>query len=269
MIQSSEKLFEGHIKSLVLDNLLVKFGSKREDVVFINEFTLDNYSRRIDIAMIHNGYIYGYEIKSEFDSLTRLSGQILKYLEFFDKVIVVVSSKHIDKVLNNISPQVEVWVVDKNGKLAVKKRGVKSRPNGFDFLNILRKTELFKLANILNVDTTSRSKEEIKTDIKKISLNAVRREAINLIRKRFEESSNRFLSSVDKKTRVDVEDVALLSPYAIERSIMEKSRQEKKKAIDGLIKKEKDDLLLYDLAREQDDPLFGLVPNNIKNLLDY
>lgn len=268
MSSSSLKLLEGHIKSLVLNNLLLKFRSKGEDVTFINEFTLDNYSRRVDIAMIYNKQIYAYEIKSEFDNLTRLSGQTNKYLEFFDKVIVVASSKHVDKVLSNVLPQVEVWAVDKDGKFIIKRRGVKARPNCFNFLNILKKTELIKLASVLNVDTTYQSKDEIKESIKRFSLCAVRGEAINLIRRRFVESSNRFLSSVDKKNRVDIEDIVLLSPYAIGRSISKKSRQEKENAIDGLIQKEKDDLLLYDLAREQDDPLFGLVPGNIKNMLD-
>jgi hypothetical protein len=52
---------------------------------------------RIDIAVI-NGFLHGYEIKSERDTLTRLPNQAAAYGQVFDTVTIVAGSSHITQV---------------------------------------------------------------------------------------------------------------------------------------------------------------------------
>ncbi len=94
------------------------------DTLIISELGLCQGSARIDLAII-NGSIHGYEIKSEKDTLIRLSGQQDIYNKVLDFVTVVASSCHLSK----IEKLVPNWwgVIEakcKNNKLTI----VKVRP---------------------------------------------------------------------------------------------------------------------------------------------
>lgn len=51
---------------------------------------------RVDIAVV-NGYVHGYEIKSDSDTLKRLPEQARIYSAVLDRVTLVAGDKHIDK----------------------------------------------------------------------------------------------------------------------------------------------------------------------------
>jgi hypothetical protein len=71
------------------------------DTLIVDELGLCQGTSRIDIAVI-NGYMYGYEIKSEKDTLERLPLQIEIYNKIFDEVILVTCDNHIQQVMNLI-----------------------------------------------------------------------------------------------------------------------------------------------------------------------
>jgi hypothetical protein len=77
----------GHSETVVLDEL----GVCRGEV-------------RIDVAVI-NGNIHGYEIKSDRDSLRRLSGQIETYSKVLDQATLVVGGQHMCAVV----PMLPEW----------------------------------------------------------------------------------------------------------------------------------------------------------------
>ena len=60
----------------------------------IEELHIDCGQARIDLAVIDNKMV-GYEIKSDFDSFTRLPNQLTAYNGMFDKIILVVGVKHV------------------------------------------------------------------------------------------------------------------------------------------------------------------------------
>jgi hypothetical protein len=62
----------------------------------IDELGICQGDARIDIAVI-NGKLHGFEIKSEQDSLARLSAQTELYNKVFDTVTLVSSDSHIEK----------------------------------------------------------------------------------------------------------------------------------------------------------------------------
>ncbi|WP_288739461.1 sce7726 family protein, partial [uncultured Rheinheimera sp.] len=103
------KAFEPEIKAYALEYLRMKGHITKNDVV-INEFTIDSYSRRADLVIIRDDYLLAIEIKSEFDSLARLSGQTEKYLEFFDKVLLVTSDSHLEKSIEKVNSNIEILI---------------------------------------------------------------------------------------------------------------------------------------------------------------
>lgn len=82
---------------------LRKYHVARNTLV-LDELGLKHGACRADIAVI-NGRLIGYEIKSDEDSLYRLGEQIEAYNDVFDRVTVVVGSKHAE----TISSQVPDW----------------------------------------------------------------------------------------------------------------------------------------------------------------
>ena len=74
------------------------------DTIIIEELGLCQGEARIDLALV-NGFIHGYEIKSERDTLERLPSQIEIYCRTLDTVTIVASSRH----LENSKKVVPLW----------------------------------------------------------------------------------------------------------------------------------------------------------------
>jgi hypothetical protein len=74
---------------------------EEQDTIVINEFGICQGEARIDLAVI-NGFIHGFEIKSENDTLDRLPSQQAAYNKVFDTITIVTGDKYLDKVTNNI-----------------------------------------------------------------------------------------------------------------------------------------------------------------------
>lgn len=67
------------------------------DTLVIDELGLQHGTCRADIAVI-NGHFLAYEIKSDQDSLCRITKQVKAYNAVFDEVTVVVGQRHLEKV---------------------------------------------------------------------------------------------------------------------------------------------------------------------------
>ena len=74
------------------------------NTLVIDELGLDHGKCRADIAVI-NGFMIGYEIKSEEDTLKRLSSQIEKYNSIFDHSFIILANCHLDQAL----PMIPEW----------------------------------------------------------------------------------------------------------------------------------------------------------------
>lgn len=67
------------------------------DVLFF-EYPFHFGRRRADIICAEEGMIVGYEIKSAFDRIDRLDGQLESYAQLFDFVYVICDSKHLGAI---------------------------------------------------------------------------------------------------------------------------------------------------------------------------
>lgn len=82
-------------KNTLLNKLLIKeYGFK--NTVALNEFRIG--SSIADFVLL-NGEARIYEIKTELDNLTKLDKQISEYCKFGNKVYIVTSAKHLEKLL--------------------------------------------------------------------------------------------------------------------------------------------------------------------------
>ena len=63
--------------------------------IIINEMGINHGLVRIDIATVDDSLLYGYEIKSDMDTLTRLPEQMQEYNAIFDRMNLVVGKKHL------------------------------------------------------------------------------------------------------------------------------------------------------------------------------
>jgi hypothetical protein len=86
------------VRPALLARLLVEYQCE-PDTIFIEELGLCRGQVRIDLAVV-NGQLHGFEIKSDRDSLRRLSGQVDIYNKVFDRVTLVVGDRHLDEAVN-------------------------------------------------------------------------------------------------------------------------------------------------------------------------
>ena len=56
----------------------------------IDEFGVMHGGARIDVAVVSDSFLYGYEIKSDYDTLCRLPNQVREYSPVFDEVSLIV-----------------------------------------------------------------------------------------------------------------------------------------------------------------------------------
>jgi len=66
------------------------------NTLVLDELGLRHGTCRVDIAVV-NGYLHGYEIKSDADTLERLPGQVSVYSAVLDRATLVVGEKHVQK----------------------------------------------------------------------------------------------------------------------------------------------------------------------------
>ena len=95
--------------------------------------------------MIYNK-IYAYEIKSEGDTLTRLSPQVEKYLEYFDKVTVITAPKHTSKALHMTPSNVAIWEISNSTISIIRKGKLSSKINKLKFVDFMNVFGLIKYA---------------------------------------------------------------------------------------------------------------------------
>ncbi|MEZ9723078.1 sce7726 family protein [Vibrio splendidus] len=98
-------------------------------------------------CVILNGKSTCYEIKTEYDTLTRLEEQLNDYLTLFDEVFVVCSEKNLDSVLRHTDKRVGVLELTSRNYLSQKRRSTtRTAPIDIDIMmRSLRKEEYLEL----------------------------------------------------------------------------------------------------------------------------
>jgi hypothetical protein len=83
------------VRAAVRERLEAKYGSDPDSRI-VEEMGIWSGSVRIDLAVI-NGELCGFELKSDKDTLERLPFQAALYSKVFDRVELIVGSRHAEK----------------------------------------------------------------------------------------------------------------------------------------------------------------------------
>lgn len=203
-----EKPLEPEIKSNLI-NFLMNRGTLDSGLV-INEFTVGDFSRRVDLAVIQNNRLLAFEVKSDADSLIRLEGQVEKYLQYFDKVTVVTAPKHTSKALELTPNNVAVWEIVED-KITIKRRGSISQvKNKNRLIEMMTANELYRLSKKLLIAAENKRRKTLESALKDAPVNKLRSEAISSIKLRYKKRNAKFFKEVNMRKSTP-NDLALLS----------------------------------------------------------
>lgn len=116
------------IRSAFLRGLARQFEND-PDTLVVQELGLCEGEARVDIAVV-NGCIHGYEIKSDQDTLKRLSVQAATYCRVLDRITLVANTVHLREALTIIPDWWGVLIVkEKKGQICfVQKRKGRQNP---------------------------------------------------------------------------------------------------------------------------------------------
>ncbi|EPZ0267921.1 ABC transporter [Serratia marcescens] len=186
-----------------------------DDATIINEMVVANWSRRADLA-VANGHLQAFEIKSDFDSLKRLDGQLEIFTSRFEKVTVVCAPKFTYEVKKKVTPEVGVieYLHDSKGvRFKIVQRGRTSPiANKKIYISFLLKKELQSLLVESNIKYFSESGRGVLEKIaENISLSKIRLFVLNAIKKRYKETSDSYLQKLNNNNLISIDDLSLLS----------------------------------------------------------
>lgn len=101
-------------KNVMTNKLLLGRHSPKTSTM-LSEFRVAN--SKADIVFV-NGTSHAYEIKTEFDGLDRLDGQLTDYQKCFDKVSVVTSVRHVPALADVLHRSIGLLVLTRAGSLS-------------------------------------------------------------------------------------------------------------------------------------------------------
>jgi hypothetical protein len=126
----------------------------------LQEFKMPRPSARIDLALV-NGELAGFEIKSDADTLRRLTVQVPAFSRFFDRVSIVTTRKHLAAARKTVPAWWGIIVYrDDNGFRVARTPKRNRHVDVRSLLYALSKIEIAELGRRADVSiTTSVSKE--------------------------------------------------------------------------------------------------------------
>jgi hypothetical protein len=134
---------EARLKAAVIDRLYAG-AHVDEDAVVISEMVVDNWSRRADVVLA-NGKLWGFEIKSEQDTLERLPGQIEVFTRAFEKLTIVTVARFEPQVRMMIPEGVGLWIEEPDGSLKERIRSRVASLSRESAIALMTATELRRL----------------------------------------------------------------------------------------------------------------------------
>lgn len=100
----------------VLKEMITSFLLSHDSNGIVGYEVMYGSSRRIaDMIFISKGHSYAIEIKSEFDTIARLKGQLQEYNTLFDYILIFSAPKHIDAINAVLPEYVGLYSINESG----------------------------------------------------------------------------------------------------------------------------------------------------------
>lgn len=198
-MKENEKIKEFAIKKMLLTHLL-----KCEDdsnSYAITEFSIANFTRRVDIFFVKDDTLHAFEIKSEFDSLNRLEGQISEYLNHFDKVTIVAASKFIPNILLKTPSNVGIWEIKDTTFKIIRQGRISRVKDKLTFIRMMTLVELINLSKKQYLNIMSRKRIDVEFLVSKLPIYLLRGAAIENIKNRYRKRGGNFYNYSELQTK--------------------------------------------------------------------
>ncbi|WP_119254564.1 sce7726 family protein [Shinella zoogloeoides] len=220
---------EATLKAKFLEFLLSDGKITRRSLVS-NEYQVHGATRRADLAILERGRFVGVEIKSEFDSLSRLQGQTAAYLQVFDDVYVLVAEKHRASAAKMLCAAVSLYSISDAGFITeVRGRQSLDRPDEETrksaILHALPKTTLQRLA--MRFDGRH-SRRELMEVLRGHPLDELRSALLAEFKQRYSATSKSFWALVSRRRTVAASYLPVLSRFASTRKRANDHSEEQK-----------------------------------------
>lgn len=259
---------EAEIKAAIINKMNVS-GHLVGDTAIVSEFVVDGWSRRADL-LIANGKLHAFEIKSASDSLTRLEGQLESYLQFFDKVTLVVSPRHEKKALGMVPTSVDVWRVGDQGEISIIRRGRTSKNNNRDTLiSMLHVTEMRALLRDAGISPLPTLRNDLEDLVRSFSISELRKAVLSSIKARYAKTTLAFWKKV-ASGEISAAHLEALSPYMAKRERARESgrlKEKTQKSWTAVLSELPDDYQMAKWATQMPPEPLGPVPEHIKALV--
>ena len=238
-----KNIHEKTVKALLIQHLL----ENNNKGIIINEFSVNFFERRLDIALITN-YIDFFEIKTEADTLKRLKGQSETFSKFCDKFHIICAPCHIEKVLSETPNNVGVWELRENKTIKKIRRGKRNILTDKNrLIQMLHSNELKQILSSNGIEKTVPRRKYLQAEAYKIDTKILRKFLIEKLKERHAKA-NKQLINVLKSETLTYEHIDELSIY----------KRESKKNNHGY--EYCDDTYLCYLAYKTDKNIFGKIP---------
>ncbi|MEP3895685.1 sce7726 family protein [Pseudophaeobacter sp.] len=194
---------EPEIRTALAQFLIGDFGGPKP--LLASEVRYGSEQRRADLVLVSE-YSHAFEIKSDYDTTVRLSGQLNEYSQTFDFTLVVTTGTHIDRV-RTIAPRKVGLLLYKDGAVTLLRRPQQNKRLSKPHLaaSISKTTLLEVLPNIRRVTSAEEVREIAATTL---NTSALRRLFFREMHLRFAKSSALFFAETD--FQLNIEDLSLL-----------------------------------------------------------
>jgi len=147
--------------------------------------------RRVDLLILSQE-LHALEIKGDCDDPRKLEGQLDDYHKTFDKVSVVTTPKHLNRITKIIKPLTGLILFERDTFKVKRLAKQRKRLDKYSLLMFLRKNELNRLSKVKNSDSLS-TDEIRKLIVGRLSISEIRKVAYSSLRNRYGELFRLFL----------------------------------------------------------------------------
>lgn len=139
--------------------------------------------RKADLLIISK-YLHSLEIKSDFDNIKKLKEQLPDYYKTFDKVSIITTPKHLQRVKKIITLSTGL-ILYNNGKFIIERFAtIRKRLNKISLLMFLNKNKLITEFNLKKAYNLSTHEIRIKIS-KKFTIKQIRKISYYALKKRY------------------------------------------------------------------------------------
>lgn len=140
------KIFDLRAK-VNLISFLIKSNKILNDDAISVELPYSSKRKIADLVLISKRNITSFEIKTEFDTLSKLHDQLEEYQKVFDYSYIVVAKKHIPKATKLSPDEIGIIQIENNVCKLIRRAKLNKKQTNYDMLFFLNKNEIIKISN--------------------------------------------------------------------------------------------------------------------------